>query len=36
MFKKVRAAFDKTQLEEMGAQMEAEKLVFQKSYKASA
>lgn len=36
MFKKVRAAFDKAQLEEMGAQMEAEKLVFQKSYKASA
>ena len=36
MFKKVRAAFDKAQLEEMGAKMEAEKLVFQKSYTTSA
>jgi hemerythrin superfamily protein len=36
MFKKVRAAFNAAQLEEMGAKMEAEKLVFQKSYKASA
>jgi hemerythrin superfamily protein len=36
MFKKVRAAFDSAQLEEMGAQMETEKLVFQKSYNASA
>lgn len=36
MFKKVRAAFNSAQLEEMGAQMETEKLVFQKSYNASA
>ena len=36
MFKKVRKAFDSKQLEELGAQMEAEKQKFQKSYKASA
>lgn len=36
MFKLVRKAFDKSQLEELGARMEAEKLVFQKSYAASA
>lgn len=36
MFKKVRKAFDAATLDELGARMEAEKLNFQQSYKASA
>lgn len=36
MFKKVKKAFDAAQLDEMGAQMEAEKVNFQQSYQASA
>jgi Hemerythrin HHE cation binding domain len=36
MFKLVRKAFDKEQLEELGAQMEAEKINFKKSQSASA
>ncbi len=36
MFKLVRKAFDKEQLEKLGNQMQAEKLVFQKTLSASA
>ncbi len=36
MFKLVRKAFDKEQLEELGSQMQAEKLNFQKSQSAGA
>ncbi len=35
MFPLIKKAFDKTQLEELGAQMAAEKISFQKDYKAS-
>lgn len=36
MFPKVRKAFDSARLEELGAELEAEKQNFQKSYRASA
>lgn len=36
MFPKVEKAFDEAQLEQLGAQLEAEKQTFQQSYKAGA